>query len=70
MFRSRKTARWSTAKGSCLIRRMNVATKNPDHRADGPMSWRVALMWGAIIVAVILGVLAAAYLVIQTFVFG
>ena len=34
------------------------------------MSWRVALMWGAVIVAVVLGVLAAAYLLIQTFVFG
>jgi hypothetical protein len=30
------------------------------------MSWRVALMWGTVIVAV----LAAAYLLIQTFVFG
>ena len=34
------------------------------------MSWRVALMWGTVIVAVTFGVLAAAYLVIQTFVFG
>jgi hypothetical protein len=34
------------------------------------MSWRVALMWGTVIVAVVLGVLAAAYLLIQTFVFG
>jgi hypothetical protein len=25
------------------------------------MSWRVALMWGTVIVAVVLGVLAAAY---------
>ncbi len=31
------------------------------------MSWRVALMWGTVIV---IGVLAAAYLLIQTFVFG
>jgi ATP-dependent DNA ligase len=36
----------------------------------GFMSWRVALMWGTVIVAVVLGVLAAAYLLIQTFVFG
>ena len=36
----------------------------------GFMSWRVALMWGTVIVAVLLGVLAAAYLLIQTFVFG
>jgi hypothetical protein len=34
------------------------------------MSWRVALMWGTVIVAVGLGVLAAVYLLIQTFVFG
>jgi hypothetical protein len=34
------------------------------------MSWRVALMWGTVIVAVVRGVLAAAYLLIQTFVFG
>jgi hypothetical protein len=34
------------------------------------MSWRVALMWETVIVAVVLGVLAAAYLLIQTFVFG
>jgi hypothetical protein len=34
------------------------------------MSWRVALMWGTVIVAVVLGVLAATYLLIQTFVFG
>ena len=34
------------------------------------MSWRVALMWGTVIVAVVLGALAAAYLLIQTFVFG
>jgi len=31
------------------------------------MSWRVALMWGTVIV---IGVLAAAYLLIQTFVLG
>jgi hypothetical protein len=34
------------------------------------MSWPVALMWRTIIVAVVLAVLAAAYLLIQTFVFG
>jgi len=34
------------------------------------MSWRVALMWGTVIVSVLLGVLAAVYLLIQTFVFG
>jgi hypothetical protein len=34
------------------------------------MSWPVALMWGTVIVSVLLGVLAAAYLLIQTFVFG
>jgi hypothetical protein len=35
------------------------------------MSWPVALMWGTIIiVAVVLGVLAAAYLLIQTFMLG
>jgi hypothetical protein len=28
---------------------------------EGPMSWGAALLWGALIVAVILGVLAAAY---------
>jgi hypothetical protein len=33
------------------------------------MSWRVALVWETVIVAVVLGVLAAAYLLIQTFVF-
>ena len=30
-------------------------------RSGGPMSWRVALMWGTVIVAIVLGVLAAAY---------
>jgi hypothetical protein len=34
------------------------------------MSWRVALMWGTVIVAVLFSVLASAYLLIQTFVFG
>jgi hypothetical protein len=34
------------------------------------MSWRVALIWGTVIVAVLLGVLAAAYLLIQNFEFG
>jgi hypothetical protein len=34
------------------------------------MSWPVALMWGTVIVAVVLDVLAAAYLLIQTFVLG
>jgi hypothetical protein len=34
------------------------------------MSWPVALMWGTVIVAALLCVLAAAYLLIQTFVFG
>ena len=57
------------AKGSCLIRRMNVATKNLDHRADGPMRWHVALMWGTIIV-VGLDVLTAVYVLIQNFAFG
>jgi hypothetical protein len=31
------------------------------------MSWRVALMWGTVIVAVLLGVVAAAYFLIQNF---
>jgi hypothetical protein len=39
----------------------------PDPR---PTSWRVALIWGTVIVAVLLGVLAAAYLLIQNFVLG
>ena len=34
------------------------------------MSWGKALMWGTVIVAVLLGVLAAAYLLIQNFVLG
>ena len=34
------------------------------------MSWGEALLWGAVIVAVILGVFAAAYFLIQSFVFG
>ena len=34
------------------------------------MSWRVALLWGTVIVAVVLGVLTAAYLLIQTFMFS
>jgi len=36
----------------------------------GPMSWGKALMWGTLIVSVLLGVLAAAYLLIQAFVFS
>jgi hypothetical protein len=31
------------------------------------MSWRVALLWGTVIVAVLLGVVAAAYFLIQNF---
>ena len=34
------------------------------------MSWPVALMWGTITVAVVLAVLAAAWILIQTFVLG
>ena len=34
------------------------------------MSWGAALVWGTVIVAVVLGLLAAAYLLIQTFVLG
>ena len=34
------------------------------------MSWRVALMWGTVIVALVLGMLAAAYFLFQNFVFG
>jgi hypothetical protein len=34
------------------------------------MSWGRALMWGTVIVAVLLGVLAVAYLLIQNFVLG
>jgi hypothetical protein len=34
------------------------------------MSWGVALMWGTVIVAVVLGVLAAAYFLFQSFVLG
>jgi hypothetical protein len=34
------------------------------------MSWDVALMWGTVIVAVVLGVFAAAYFLFQSFMFG
>jgi len=34
------------------------------------MSWGVALMWGTVIVAVVLAVLAATYFLFQSFVFG
>jgi len=34
------------------------------------MSWGKALMWGTVIVAVLLGVIAAAYFLIQSFVIG
>ena len=34
------------------------------------MSWGEALLWGAVIVAVVLGALVAAYFLIQSFVFG
>ena len=34
------------------------------------MSWGKALLWGTVIVAVALGALAAAYLLIQTFLLG
>jgi len=34
------------------------------------MSWGEALLWGAVIVAVVLGVLAAAYFLVQNFVFS
>jgi len=34
------------------------------------MSWGKALLWGTVIVAVVLGVFAGAYLLIQNFLFG
>jgi hypothetical protein len=34
------------------------------------MSWLVALIWGTVIVAVLLGVVAAAYFLIQHFLLG
>jgi hypothetical protein len=34
------------------------------------MSWGKALLWGTVIAAVVIGVLAAAYFLIQSFVFG
>jgi hypothetical protein len=34
------------------------------------MSWGEALLWGALIVAVLIAVLAAAYFLFQNFVFG
>jgi hypothetical protein len=34
------------------------------------MSWGNALIWGTVIVAVLLGILAAAYFLIQNFVLG
>jgi hypothetical protein len=34
------------------------------------MSWSKALLWGTIIVALLLGILAAAYFLIQSFVFS
>ena len=34
------------------------------------MSWDKALLWGTVIVAVVLGVFAAAYLIIQNLLFG
>jgi hypothetical protein len=34
------------------------------------MSWSKALLWGTIIVALLLGILAAAYFLIQNFVLG
>jgi len=37
---------------------------------EGFMNWGVALMWGTVIVAVLLGLLAAAYFLFQNFVFG
>jgi hypothetical protein len=38
-------------------------------RPGGPMSWGEALLWGAVIVAVVLGMLAAVYYLIQYFIF-
>jgi len=38
--------------------------------SGGPMSWGEALLWGALIVAAIIAVLAAAYFLFQNFVFG
>ena len=35
---------------------------------EGPMNWSEALIWGTVIVAVVLGLLAAAYFLIQNFV--
>ena len=34
------------------------------------MSWSEALLWGAVIVAVVLGALAAIYFLIQYFIFA
>jgi hypothetical protein len=36
----------------------------------GPMSWGEALLWGALIVASLIAVLAAAYFLVQNFMFG
>src|SRR6266702_7858843 len=36
--------------------------------SGGPMSWGEALLWGALIVAVLIAVLAAAYFLFQNFV--
>jgi hypothetical protein len=45
--------------------------RHPFSRASGGfMNWGVALMWGTVIVAVLLGLLAAAYFLFQNFVFG
>jgi len=38
--------------------------------SGGPMSWGEALLWGALIVAALIAVLAAAYFLFQNFVFG
>jgi hypothetical protein len=38
--------------------------------SGGPMSWGEALLWGALIVAVLIAVLAAAYFLFQGFVSG
>ena len=55
---------------SCIYVPMMQNSKVIDSPSGGFMSWGEALLWGAVIVAVILGVLTAAYFLIQSFMLG
>jgi hypothetical protein len=48
----------------------NCSTRSSKGHPGGPMSWGEALLWGTVVVALLLGVLGAAYFLLEQFMFG